>query len=133
MERSFALPVNVNARTDTVNLYPTCHANSSNIVRAYRFSLVNAEGVTSHGKIWTMCPVLINKSVLSIRIASLVLILSFVVTGQSSQQAGDSVLLKDFLVEGKRPNFIEGDVEHLRGSDKAPLALNHTFENGDMI
>ncbi len=81
----------------------------------------------------TMCPLLINKSVLSIRIASLVLLVSFVVTGQSSQQASDSVLLNDFLVEGKRPNFIEGDVEHLRGSDKAPLALNHTFENGDMI
>jgi len=133
MESSFALPVNVNARTDTVNLYPTCHANSSNIVRAYRFSLVNAEGVTSHGKIWTMCPVLINKSVLYIRIASLVLILSFVVTGQSSQQAGDSVLLKDFLVEGKRPNLIEGDVQHLRGPYTAALTLNHTFENGDMI
>ena len=80
-----------------------------------------------------MCPVLINKSVLSIRIASLVLILSFVVTGQSSQQAGDSVLLKDFLVEGKRPNLIEGDVQHLRGSYTAALTLNHTFENGDMI
>jgi len=79
-----------------------------------------------------MCSV-INKSVLLIRIASLVLIFSLVVTGQSSQQAGDSVLLKDFLVEGKRPNFIEGDVEHLRGSYKAPLVLNHTFENGDMI
>ncbi len=81
----------------------------------------------------TKCPLLINKSVLSIRIASLVLIFSFVVTGQSSQQAGDSVLLKDFLVEGKRPNFIEGGVEHLRGSYKEPLALNHTLENGDMI
>src|ERR1044072_9288243 len=80
-----------------------------------------------------MRPLLINKSVLSIRIASLVLIFSFVVTGQSSRQAADSVLLKDFLVEGKRPNFIEGDVQHLRGSDKAPLALSHTLENGDMI
>lgn len=80
-----------------------------------------------------MCPVLINKAVWSIRIASLVLIFSFVVTGQSSPQAGDSVLLKDFLVEGKRPNFIEGDVEHLRGSYKTPLALSHTFENGDII
>jgi len=79
-----------------------------------------------------MCSV-INKSVSSIRMASLVLIFSFVVTGQSSQQAGDSVLLKDFLVEGKRPNFIEGSVEHQRGSYKAPLALKHTFENGDMI
>jgi ferric-dicitrate binding protein FerR (iron transport regulator) len=83
--------------------------------------------------IWMMCSVLINKSVLLIRIASLVLIFSFVVTGQSSQQAGDSVVLKDFLVEGKRPNFIEGNVEHLRGSDTAPLTLNHTFENGDVI
>ena len=67
---------------------------------------------------------------LSIKIAILVLILSCVVTGQ---QAGDSVVLKDFLVEGKRPNFIEGDVEHLRGSATAPLTLNHTFENGDVI
>lgn len=80
-----------------------------------------------------MCPVLINKSVLYIRITSLVLILSFVVAGQSSQQAGDSVLLKDFLVEGKRPNLIEGDVQHLRGSYTAALTLNHAFENGDMI
>jgi len=80
-----------------------------------------------------MWPFLIDKSVWSIRIASLVLVLSFLVTGQSSQQAGDSVLLKDFLVEGKRPNFIEGDVEHLRGSHKTPLTLNHTFENGDTI
>lgn len=80
-----------------------------------------------------MCSVLINKSVLSIRIASLVLLFSFVVTGQSSRQAGDSVVLKDFLVEGKRPNFIEGDVEHIRGSDTTPLTLNHTFENGDVI
>jgi hypothetical protein len=133
MESSFALPVNVNARTDTVNFYPTCHANSSNIVRGHGPSLINVFGVTSRDKIWTMCPVLINKSVLSIRIASLVLILSFVVTGQSSQQAGDSVLLKDFLVEGKRPNLIEGDVQHLRGSYTAALTLNHTFENGDMI
>jgi len=80
-----------------------------------------------------MCAVLINKTVWSIRIASLVLVFSFLVTGQSSKQAGDSVLLKDFLVEGKRPNFIEGDVEHLRGSYKAPLTLNRTFENGDII
>ena len=80
-----------------------------------------------------MCTVLINKTVLSIRTASLVLILSFVVTGQPSQQAGDSVLLKDFLVEGQRPNLIEGDVQHLRGSYKAALTLNHTVENGDTI
>lgn len=80
-----------------------------------------------------MCSVLINKSVLSIRFASLVIIFSFVVSGQSSQQGGDSVVLKDFLVEGKRPNFIEGKVEHLRGSDAAALTLNHTFENGDVI
>jgi hypothetical protein len=79
-----------------------------------------------------MCSV-INKSVSSIRMASLVLIFSFMVTGQSSQQAGDSVLLKDFLVEGKRPNFIEGNVEHRRGSHKTPLALNDTLENGDTI
>ena len=88
---------------------------------------------TSHDKIWAMCSVLINKSVLSIRIASLVLVFSFVVTGQSSQHAGDSVVLKGFLVEGKRPNVIEGNVEHVRGSDTAALRLNHTFENGDMI
>jgi ferric-dicitrate binding protein FerR (iron transport regulator) len=77
-----------------------------------------------------MCSVLVSKAVLSIRMASLVLILSFVVAGQSS---GDSVVLKDFLVEGKRPNFIAGDVEHVRGSAKAPLTLKQTFENGDMV
>lgn len=80
-----------------------------------------------------MCSIVINKSVLSIRIACLVLAFSFVVTGQSSEQPGDSVVLKDFLVEGKRPNFIKGDVEHVRGTNTAALTLNHTFENGDMI
>ncbi len=76
-----------------------------------------------------MRPALINKSLLSI---SLVLIFPFVVAGQTSK-AGDSVILKDFLVEGKRPNFIEGDVKHLRSSETAALTLEHTVENGDMI
>lgn len=68
-----------------------------------------------------------------ISIASLILVFSSVVTGQSSQQAGDSEILKGFLVEGKRPNFIEGDVKLIRGSDTAALTLDQTFENGDMI
>ena len=80
-----------------------------------------------------MYSVLINKFVLSIRIAAVILVLSSVLTGQSSRQAGDSEILKDFLVEGNRPNFIEGDVEHVRGSETAALRLNHTFENGDVI
>lgn len=69
----------------------------------------------------------------SIRLAAVILIFSSVITGQSSRRAGDSIILKDFLVGGNRPNFIEGDVEHGRGSDAAPLTLNHTFENGDTI
>lgn len=69
----------------------------------------------------------------SIRLAAVILVFSSVISGQSSRRAGDSIILKDFLVEGNRPNFIEGDVEHVRGSDTAALTLNHTFENGDTI
>ena len=70
---------------------------------------------------------------LSTRLAILILVFSPVITGQTSRQAGDSVILKDFLVEGNRPNFLEGDVEHVRGSDAAALTLNHAFKNGDVI
>ena len=80
-----------------------------------------------------MCSLLINKSVLLIKIANLVLVLPFVVIGQSSQQAGDSIVLKEFLVQGNRPNFLEGDVAYVRGSDTTALTLNHTFQNGDLI
>lgn len=86
-----------------------------------------------HDNIWTMSPLLFNKSALLIRIVSLVLVSLCVVAGQSSQQSGDSVVLEGFLVEGKRPNLVEGDVKHVRGSAVAALTLDHTFDNGDVI
>lgn len=70
---------------------------------------------------------------LGIRIAAVILVFSSVVAAQSSRQASDSVILKDFLVGGNRPNLIEGDVEHVRGSDATALRLDHSFENGDTI
>jgi hypothetical protein len=51
-----------------------------------------------------------------------------------AQQEVDRVLLKDFLVEGGRPNVVGGVVERISSSNPvAPLKFNEILHNGDTI
>jgi len=65
-------------------------------------------------------------------VASLVVLCVSTVLGQSSPPE-DGKLVEGFLLEGKRPNFIKGQLEHIRGPNSAMLQLNHGFQNGDAI
>jgi hypothetical protein len=83
----------------------------------------------------------VHASAVRVRFAAVVTLFAFAYaatpTAQSppsSQQDLDRVLLKNFLVEGGRPNLVEGVVERISNSNKvAPLKFNETLNNGDTI
>lgn len=66
-------------------------------------------------------------------VASLVLLFASIAAAQSSPETDDPTLVKGFLLEGKRPNLILGELEHIRGLNSGLLKLSHEFENGDSI
>jgi hypothetical protein len=79
-----------------------------------------------------------HASPLGMRFAAVVTLFIYAatVTAQSppiSQQDVDRVLLRNFLVEGGRPNLVEGVVERIRDSNTVPLKFNETLNNGDTI